>query len=232
MEAAFVDEVLRINARYLDELIDAFSLCPYARPARAAGEIERRVLADEEPALADSLEAIAAVEHDARVQIALLIYPRLAIDFERFDAFVSELRGADQARRTGRAPFALAPFHPAAKYGTHTAAQHVMFFRRAPDPTIQLVRFSAIDAVKGHSREGGKFLFEWNARGWAELEKRVEKRGVSERIADDNFARAGAGGLARMQAVLDDIRADRARSYARFDLRGRTLDHHEKKGAR
>ena len=210
----FVDEVLRINDRYVHEVVEAFDICPYARGARTGGAVERQVLLDEKPDLAATLCAIDAV--DGKSMIALLLFPRVESDASTFDRFVGELRAADSARHDGRAPFAMAMFHPDAPYGTDSPARLVLFFRRTPDPTIQLVRFSALDAVKGTAPSGGKILFDWTPRGFAELDRRANELPVSERIARDNFALIARDTPVRLQRIYDDIRADRTRSYARF----------------
>lgn len=212
--------MLRINTRYLEEVVEAHNVCPYARGARSGGAVARRVLWDEAPSVTSALSAITELEAESETVVALLIYPRLGLPPVAFDRLMSEVREADLARRpdarTGpRAPFAMAAFHPDAGYGDENPQRMVTFFRRAPDPTIQLVRFSALDAVKGSVPQGA-FFFEWSAAGLLELERRTSAVPVSERIARDNFATAARVGIARLQAIYDDIAADRARSYARF----------------
>jgi hypothetical protein len=216
-DAAFVDEVLRVNARYLDELVEGYDVCPFARGARLRSQVARRVLLDETPDPTAALEAIDELAREETIAVALLIFPRLPLAPDPFDRFVGELRAASKP------PFAMAMFHPDAAYDLASPQQMVMFFRRAPDPTIQLVRFSVLDAVKGPTRADGKFLFDWSARGWAELARRSAEVSVSEQIAQANHATALREGITRLQAVLDDIRADRARTYARFPARGRSL---------
>ena len=213
----FIAEVLRINDRYLTELVEGHDVCPFARGARTGRAVTQRVLLDETPDPASGLAAISELEAEEGLAVALLIYPRLGLPPEGFERFVSELRARDQARRPP--PFAMAMFHPDGDYGAESPRRLVMFFRRAPDPTIQLVRFSVLDAVKGNSPIDGKYLFEFSAQGLAELERRAKEVSVSEQIARDNFATAGREGIPRLQAILDDIRADRDRSYARFEKR-------------
>src|SRR5262249_45279145 len=95
-------------------------------------------------------------------------------------------------------------------YELATPAQAVGFFRRAPDPTLQLVRASVLDAVRGGS---GKFVFDFSPAAWAELKKREHRLPTSERIARDNHALL-VQRIGELQAIYDDIRADRDRSYA------------------
>jgi hypothetical protein len=213
---SLIDEALRLNERYLVEVVEAFDFCPYARGARQEGEVERRVVlpADEEAAVVECVEAIAAIEARAQSVIGLLILPRLAIDAEAFDRFVNRVRERDQKRR--RPPFALAAFHPEGRYGTDTPEKLVMLLRRSPDPTIQLVRFSALEGVKGARPSNKKFLFHFHAGALAELERRAEVRTPSEKIAQNNFATVSREGEGRVRAIIDDIIADRERTYARL----------------
>jgi hypothetical protein len=212
-DSAFVDEVLRINQRYVSEIVEGFDVCPFARGARTGGAFGRRVIVEATRDPAPSLAAIDALAADPALEVAVLIYPRVRLGASDFDDFVRLLRQADEARR--RPPFALAMFHPDATYGTESPERMVMFFRKTPDPTIQLVRFDVLDAVK--RGQGGKFLFEWSAEGWAELMRRTETPSVSDRITRDNFAMVMREGIARLEGIYADIRADRDRSYARFD---------------
>jgi hypothetical protein len=193
-------------------------VCPFAEGARKTRALERRVILDEEP-LAAALAATSELAALERVAVAILIFPRHDAGSEAFDGFVAELRAAEaECRPRGRAaPFAFAPFHPDAPYGVDTPDRLVMFLRRSPDPSVQLVRFTALDAVRS-SAPGGKFLFDFTPGGYAELERRSSELPVSDRIARDNFATVGKLGIARFETILDDIRADRARSYARFGI--------------
>lgn len=196
--------------RFLVEIVERFDFCPFARGARKSNAIARRVLLD-----ASVEEAIAATEALAgqpTVEIGLLIFPRLAIGPEPFDRFVQRVRDADQTRA-----FAMAAFHPDAPYSTENPARLVMLLRRTPDPTIQLVRFSVLQAVKGKDPPSGKVLMQWNAKTLADLMSRREAqpRPLSERIADANFATVAREGAARIEALLAEIRADRDASYAR-----------------
>ena len=204
--------MLRIHTRYLEEIVEAHELCPWAKGARQSGALARRVIAD-----APLDGALAAIDHfagDEKIVVAILIFPRHEAGAEDFDRFVANVRKADLARRTTRAPFALAAFHPRAAWGDESPERLVMFFRRSPDPSIQLVRFAALDAVRS-SAPSGKFLFDGSAAAMAELERRALTIPVSERIARDNFDRFHAA-RAELERALGDIEADRARSYARF----------------
>ena len=164
------------------------------------GHVARRVLLAPEGARA----LIDELARDEGVEVALLIFPTVTMSAVEFDAWCAPLRAANAA-------FVAAVFHPATAYDLSTPAQAVGLFRRAPDPTLQLVRVSVLERVRG---AGGKFMFDFSAAAWAELKKREHRLPTSERIARDNHARVMRDGLSTLQAICDDIAADRERSYA------------------
>jgi hypothetical protein len=208
-------EALRINERFLTEVVEPFEFCPFARGARESGALVRRVLLDA-PETAGSLAALDPLVDDPHVLVALLIYPRFSATVAAFERFATELRQAEDARRGGRSPLVTAVFHPRLGGGGHaTPQQLVNLLRRSPDPMIQFTRFSALEAVRG-AGPSGKFLFEWSPGGLAELERRLATLPVSERIARDNFATVERVGIACLEAILAELADDRARSYARL----------------
>jgi hypothetical protein len=142
-----------------------------------------------------------------RVEIGLLIFPRFDGDSRAFDAFArSALDGLSS-------PFASATFHPQAGYSVDSPAQMVGFFRRSPDPTIQLVRRSVLERVRAGTSPGRAIRF--TLQGWAAITG-PPRETVSDRIATDNHARAGAGAQAEIERVLTSIAEDRARTYAKL----------------
>ena len=195
------DEALRINARWIHEVVERFGVCPFAAPAMASGAVARRVLL--EPSAAPA--ALQELAVDVAIEVALLIFPTVTMSAAEFDRWCTPLRSQSPH-------FVAAVFHPDAPYDLATPAQAVGFFRRAPDPTLQLVRASAMQSVRGPG--GGKFHFDFSADAWAELQRREHKLPTSERIAVDNHALLVRDGVARLQSIYDDIRADRDRSYA------------------
>ncbi len=182
-------------------MVERFNVCPFAEQAMKLGHVARRVLVAPEGAggVVDELA------RDPSIEVALLIFPTVTMSAAAFDAWCAPLRAANPA-------FVAAVFHPATPYDLATPAQAVGFFRRAPDPTLQLVRVTALEAVRGSS---GKFMFDFSPAAWAELKKREHRLPTSERIARDNHALVVADGISTLQAIYDDIAADRDRSYAR-----------------
>jgi hypothetical protein len=184
--ATLEDEALRLSARYVEEVVIGWDLCPWAARAWRDGEVERRVFPSTRPeagAVAAFVEELAA---RPRASVGLAIFPRVDLSVAAWDRF------AEEVRRAG-GPFLVAAFHPqprGADAAPPNAAALVSMIRRTPDPTLQLVRASLIDALAAGGRD------------------------VSGEIARANFATVEARGAAALAALLDDLRRDRDRAYA------------------
>ena len=181
-----VTRALRRNDRFLIDIVEAFSLCPFARGTRTTDKLAREVI--EEPLDPPALTAYVRKYDDAAADIILLILPTYAGAPKAFERYLDELRRADEAVRPPL--FAMAPFHPQTVYHTDTPQRMVGLFRRSPDPTIQLVRFTAIDSAKRRAPDG-KFFFDGTEASWAAIAARPI-RGLSEQITLDNFTRLRA----------------------------------------
>ncbi len=194
-----VDEALRLNARYVEEVVIGWGLCPWAAQAWREGAVARRVLTEAAPDPTAVLAFVDELTPRPETSIGLLIFPRVTLDEAAFGAFAERVRRADRARRPpgDAAPFLLAAFHPATEASASAAtaaspAALVSYLRRTPDPMLQLVRASLIENL---SREG---------------------RDVSGEIARANFATVGARAPAALDAAVRDIRRDRDAAYARL----------------
>ncbi len=190
-ESPRVADSLRVNARYVEEVVIGWNLCPWAARAWREGRVARRVLVEEALDVAAVLAFIDELASTARLAIGLAIFPRATVSDAAFGAFAERVRRADRARRPAGAPppFHLAAFHPDFGAGAdlQNAAQLVSFIRRTPDPTLQLVRATLVDEL---ARDG---------------------RDLSADIARDNLATVAARDPAALGALLDDIRRDRTR---------------------
>ncbi|HTB61308.1 MAG TPA: DUF1415 family protein [Polyangia bacterium] len=213
-ESPLVAETLRLNARYVEEVVIGWGLCPWAAQAWRDGGVARRVLAEPAAAQASEISGVLAFidEIAARpaISIGLAIFPHATLTEAAWGAFAERVRRADQARRAPQeeAPFLLAAFHPGnpapARTGTApldagavavaNAGALVSFIRRTPDPMLQLVRASLIDGL---------------ARGGRDL---------SGEIARANFATVNARTTAALDALVGEIRGDRNATYARLGL--------------
>ena len=193
-----VAEALRLNARYVAEVVMVFNLCPWAARAWADGQVRRRVILDAAPAPERVLPFVDELGGAMEIAIGLVIFPRLATRAASFDAFAERVRRADHARRPDAATtppspsFLVAAFHPGAADTFATPPQLVSFLRRTPDPTLQLVRTSVLRRATG------------------------EGPSVSDEVTRRNFEATTADGGAAVDAVLRDIRRDRDATYARL----------------
>ncbi len=214
---AFVAEVERIYLRYASEVVEALGLCPWAARARREGRVRLHVVLGEGADLDAAFEALESLRDEARVDVGLLIFPRLAADRRAFADFAERLRVIDArggARPVDRS-FALAPFHPDADADLATAARLTPFIRRSPDPTIQCVRESALEAVRGEADQGTVF-FDGRRPDLARYLRSRPAPALHERVADLNLHTVERVGVDQVEAILADIRRDRDRTYAAF----------------
>jgi hypothetical protein len=209
-------EAERVYERYATEVVEAFQLCPWARRARLDGRARTHVVIDATPAVDDILGQMDEIFLDQRVEVGLILLPRVPLDRPSFRRFVEEVRAAHAAqhaatRAPGPPPLAMAAFHPEAHPDLGSAARLVTFLRRTPDPTIQLVRQTVLDAVRGPVSSGAVYA----PRAVLDLGLLpAEAIPLADRVAASNLATVQRAGVARVEAILDDIRADRDRAYA------------------
>ena len=133
-------------------------------------------------------------------EVALAIFPRLTLGeraLHRFCAAFSEAHAADQG---GRAVFYAVTFHPDAKLDLATPDRLVPFLRRSPHRTIQLVRASLLDAVRGGD-VGKRFATTFDAAKALPPESRV-----SAGIGEANLDTVHREGPAKLAALLDGLR--------------------------
>jgi hypothetical protein len=235
---------LKAYERYAVEVVERFGFCPWARAAREAGNVTVRVVFsadrddfDESLRLLSALHRPAAetgggvregaggtcAEVGAGADIALFIYPLLDLDRLGFEDYARRLRTRAESGPglgLGRLDaFAMAAFHPSASADLSHPDRLVPFVRKSPDPTLQLVRNSALSSIKGLA-QGTAFLDV--ARLTAEALKALQEpppKAVRERIAEQNLATVSESGSAAIDAVLTDIAREREEAHQRLLLR-------------
>jgi hypothetical protein len=216
-----VAEALRVYRRYAVEIVEAFGLCPWAARARQSGRVSERVLLQKGSDAVPALECVGELARDAKVDIGLLIFPRLTLDPLAFEHFTALVRDRDAERRPlGAIPFAMAAFHPGAEADLSDPERLIPFLRKTPDPTIQLVRRSVLEKVRGKNMQGTGFIDEAALQALEALGAiptgGQEEQSLRERIAQANYQTVQDAGLSTLRARLDDIRQDRTRAYARL----------------
>jgi hypothetical protein len=206
-------EVERVHTRYHCEVVEAFALCPWAKDARSGGRVHMHVTFTTR---ADPHTALAAIDHvmaDPAIEIGMLIFPRLALDRLAFAHFVADIRALDEARSgRGEQRVALADFHPTAPADVTTPERLVPFLRRAPDPMIQSVRTETLARVRGEDGHGTRFI-DPAALDLTSLTAGPTPSSLAARVAQHNARSVERIGIARLEAVIADIAADRDRSY-------------------
>jgi hypothetical protein len=199
------DEVLRVLDRYVVEIVEAFELCPWARPAREGGELAVDVLWGE-PALDHWIAAGRALLATPGARVAMVIAPETA-------ASPGELRALRDRVASAIPTAGVADFHPDPELDLASPARLVPFLRRSPDPLLQLVPLALLDAVRGAPPAADR------ARQAQILGGHVTPaRGdVADTIAATNHARVAVDPAA-LAARLDAIADDRAEAYARAGI--------------
>jgi hypothetical protein len=192
--AALVAEALRVNARYVEEVVIGWGLCPWAARAWNDGQVTQRVFTGAAPDAALVAAFVDELGAKPDAAIGLAIFPRVACTVGAWERFAERVRRA-------RREFLAAAFHPeygppeygppgdgAPEGGAMTAARLVPFIRRTPDPTLQLVRASLLENLRGP---------------------------ISDDVARANQATLRMRGPAALEALLTEIRRDRDASYTR-----------------
>lgn len=231
--AAYADELSRVTLevyeRYAVEVVERFGFCPWARASRESGEVTLRVVFSADPDdFEESLELLTELHRQApETDIALFIYPLLDLDRLGFEDYARRLRQRAEAGPEKLDAFAMAAFHPAATADLSHPDRLVPYVRRSPDPTLQLVRNSALSRIKGLT-QGTAFLdvSQLSVDAFKALHQEPPPKAVRERIAEQNLATVRDTGPAVIDAVLSDIA--RAREAAHEGL----LARHGRRGPR
>ena len=215
------NEALRLYRRYAIEVVEALSLCPWAKRARLDRRVQPVVIVDRSPSPDDVLPYILEIAADPNLDIGLLLFPRVELNRQEFHRFVAEVRECDELHHErGETPFFMADFHPMAELDMSNPARLVSFIRRTPDPTIQLVRRGPLNEARRAVDEGtvahtGAILSSVaDAAGLPIVHS--DRRPVHEKVAEVNHNTISRLGPERLRAILDDIRRDRNQSYERL----------------
>ena len=238
---------LKAYERYAVEAVERFGFCPWARAARESGDVTLRVVfSTDRDDFDESLRLLAELHGQASgagtgtgadvgggtggTDIALFIYPLLDLDRLGFEDYARRLRARAEAG-SGLAParldaFAMAAFHPSANADLSHPDRLVPFVRRSPDPTLQLVRNTALSRIKGLT-QGTAFLdvSQLTADAFKALQEPPPKA-VRERIAEQNLATVRDAGSAAVDAILTDIAREREVAHQRL------LSRHGRRGPR
>lgn len=230
--------VLDLHERYVREVVEDLSLCPFARKCRELGRLHRLAFdAARRPTpdlAARQLHELVARHRDAEV-VLLTFVTRGAVpgtpppptagerefaDPEQFEDYVRAVRDAYVELRGAGPRFYMVGFHPAYTHADPrrplTADSLVPLLRRTPDPVIQCIRADLLDALRKQAQAAAEARFrEEMAKLGPEFAIMAAKAvpsdpELSQDIARHNFASVGAGeGRARLEAIVAELLAAR-----------------------
>ena len=200
---ALAREALRLHERYHRELIERFSVCPWAKPARADGRTRAHVIIDVSCGPEELTPVLTQWAADPSVDVAFLIAPRFTGGADAFADWAASI-GKQQ-----REVFLTAPFYPSAP----DRAGAIHFLRQTPDPTVQLVRRARLEEIRAQDPPHYTDIFDLDLR---ELEAEKAPRTVAASVLAHNERMLEREGRAEIRAILNDIREDRERTYAKL----------------
>lgn len=196
-------EALRLHERYQHELIERFSVCPWAKPARSADRTLAYVVTaktcsaeDLEPLLRDW-----AAKPD--IDVGFVIAPRFSGDAGSFADWASSIA------EPHRDVFLSAPFYPNAS----ESAGSVQFLRQTPDPTVQLVRRARLEEIRAQDPPHYRDIFDIDMNDLAN--ERVAQP-VAASVVAHNERMLDREGRAAIEEIVRDIQKDRRETYARL----------------
>jgi len=211
------DEALRIYGRYQREFVEALGLCPWAVRTREEGKVAVHALLEPTEGLfAPTIDAVERIGADESIEVGLLVFPRSAATRAEHEAFVSAIRERDAELHDGSPPMAMAAFHPNADADFSHPSRLVPFIRRSPDPVIQLIRRTSLEAVRKRTSDRGTAFLDPSEIDFGAMLEAKAQAPLHERVADKNRETIEGMGLAEAEAVLAEIQADRDASYRRL----------------
>jgi len=193
-------EVRRILERYLVEVVEAYDFCPWARPARLAGEITIEVIWDD-----SWVTAARTALAKPSTRVAMIVAPECTLDPEALRLVRDDV--AAQIPTAG-----VAQFHPDAPLDLASPARLVPFVRRSPDPLLQLVPLEILDAVRTSSQTS--LAQQAQILGGHAQPPREDVAARIARVNHETVSANHAAILAALQAIADDRRA----AYARVGI--------------
>jgi len=198
-------EVRRLLDRYIQEIVESFDLCPWARAARTGGELAVATLWG-----TPSIDAWVGAANDLLAQPATRVAMVVAPELPATPGELREIRGEVATRVTIAG---VAEFHPDAPLDAATPARLVPYLRRSPDPMLQLVPHAILASVRTPQP---RYATLDQLQALKDLAA-APKLDIGDRIAATNHARVAQDGE-MIAAKLAEIRADRDASYARVGI--------------
>ena len=153
-DAALAREAKELHRRYLIELIERFSICPWAKTARTEERMRTHVIVEREASEDDLRTVVEGWAADDSVDVAFVIAPLFDGGYEAF------VRWSETLGPLSRDAFLSAAFHPSPPEPAGT----IRFLRRTPHPTVQLVRRSRLEEIRAQDPPHYTDIFELDLR--------------------------------------------------------------------
>ncbi|MBK7538203.1 MAG: hypothetical protein IPI49_23140 [Myxococcales bacterium] len=204
-------EVHRILERYLIEVVEAFNLCPWAYAARTRGELRVEIVWGPTCELTTTCDQARQALTSPGASVVMLVFPELLGGARAIDALRNGV-----AMRLPEA--GVAAFGPHGNFDLGSPAKLVPFLRRSPDPLLQLVPFSILDALRQPRTTLMTAELAVQARVLSGLGP-PPPTPLVDAIAERNHATVAPDGGRALSRVLADIARDRAQSYQRAGIR-------------
>jgi hypothetical protein len=215
LRAAVEKEALRVNDRYLYEVIEEYAFCPFARSGREAGQTSRYVFYADSPSVEPVLAIMAQVAEDPQQVVAQVIFPAVEVEPDAWIRFCDELTAAGHERLGGPPKLAFAALHPALRYHAGNPFALIPLFRRAPDPTLQWARLDALaELYEGRSTER-KYVDPADIFRFVATAPRPRPP-LYDRVAETNAKMAKHLGLPKIEAMFADQARDAQQSYRKL----------------
>lgn len=138
--------------RWIERVVVAHNLCPFARRELALGSVRYCVsqAADESMLLHTLDEELALLVRDPSIETTLLIHPQVLEDFYHFNSFLGQ--GDRLLRRLGlEGVFQIASFHPRYQFAGTGPDDAQNYSNRSPYPMLHLLREDSVErAIAGY----------------------------------------------------------------------------------
>lgn len=224
-DALLIEAARAVYSRYQREIVEGLNFCPYARQARDEGAVRVEVCLDREPSHERTLAIADSLAEDERIEIGLVLFPRVFLRRPEWQRFVGEVHDLDaKSPRPMAKQFAAAAFHPDAEPDTGSPARLVSFIRRTPDPSIQFVRISVLARMRARDPKETTYVAPDQLDAFVKklAEGPFESRlPLHERIARANLDTVREQGVERVRAIMDDILRERDERYGALGERPR-----------
>ena len=219
---SIVTETTRLTQRYIDDVVLAFNLCPWAAPALVAGKVEIAVISasfvwpqDGARLAAEVRQRLTRVAPSA--ELTLVVMPCLSCSRLEMDELLRKVRtqegsGEEQDRELD---FALAGFHPDAPLDGSSPERLIPYLRRSADPLIQGVRRSVLDKIDT-GRGSGTAFFDPETMSLGELAAGQEKKSLRLKIAQQNHQFLDGGHFPQLARAYDALMLDHAQTWERL----------------